>query len=107
MLHFVFDVLAVDGEPTTRLPYRERRRRLERLDLNGSAWQTTHVFEDGEALFEAVWRNGLEGVVAKRLGQPYRPGERGWTKTKNRHYWRYPLEVAAMRRGRDVTARSA
>jgi hypothetical protein len=20
------------------------------------------------------------------------PGERGWTKTKNRHYWRYELE---------------
>jgi ATP-dependent DNA ligase len=60
--------------------------------VNGSHWKTTHVFDDGEALFDAVWRNGLEGVVAKRLGQRYRSGERGWVKTKNRHYWRYPAQ---------------
>lgn len=34
----------------------------------------------------------LEGVVAKRLNEPYRPGERAWIKTKNRAYWRYELE---------------
>jgi len=26
----------------------------------------------------------LEGVVAKRERDPYRPGDRGWVKTKNR-----------------------
>jgi hypothetical protein len=49
--YFVFDMLAIHGEPTLRLPYRERRRRLEQLDLNGRTWQTTHVFSefsDGE-----------------------------------------------------------
>jgi ATP-dependent DNA ligase len=30
--------------------------------------------------------------VAKRSDQPYRPGERGWIKVKNRNYWRYDLE---------------
>jgi len=39
--------------------------------------------------------HGLEGVVAKRLRSPYRSGERGWMKVKNRDYWRYPLEVEA------------
>jgi ATP-dependent DNA ligase len=47
-------------------------------------------------LFEAVCRSGLEGVVAKRPDDPYRPGRRDWVKTKNRDYWRYPLDVAAM-----------
>ena len=34
----------------------------------------------------------LEGVVAKRTEECYRPGERGWVKTKNRSYWRYEME---------------
>ena len=34
----------------------------------------------------------MEGVVAKRLNEPYRPGERSWIKTKNREYWRYEME---------------
>ena len=39
---------------------------------------------DGAALFAAVCDRGLEGVVAKRERDTYRPGERGWVKTKNR-----------------------
>jgi hypothetical protein len=30
--------------------------------------------------------------VAKRLDEPYRPGQRAWVKTKNRDYWRYEIE---------------
>ena len=50
------------------------------------------VSEDGEALFSAVCERELEGIVAKRIDGVYRPGERGWIKTKNRSYWRYELE---------------
>jgi ATP-dependent DNA ligase len=39
----------------------------------------------------AVCEHELEGVVAKRLNEPYRPGYRGSVKTKNRDYWRYDL----------------
>ena len=42
---------------------------------------------------------GLEGVVAKKRSGHYLPGRRGWIKTKNRAYWRYPLEVEGARRG--------
>ena len=38
---------------------------------------------------------GLGGVVAKKRSGHYLPGRRGWIKTKNRAYWRYPLEVEA------------
>jgi len=34
------------------------------------------TFEDGEALLAAVCERGLEGVVAKRERDPYRPGDR-------------------------------
>ena len=46
---------------------------------------------------EKVCELGLEGVVAKKRSGHYLPGRRGWIKTKNRAYWRYPLELAAAR----------
>jgi ATP-dependent DNA ligase len=49
----------------------------------------------GEALWEKVCALGLEGVVAKKRSGHYLPGRRGWIKTKNRAYWRYPLELEA------------
>jgi bifunctional non-homologous end joining protein LigD len=73
-------------------PYHTRRGQLEFLNLNGFFWRTPEVFDDGTALFEAVCERELEGIVAKRLDGCYRPGERGWTKIKNRAYWRYELE---------------
>ena len=56
------------------------------------------VFDDGGFLFDQVCERGLEGIVGKRLDQPYRPGERRWAKVKNRGYWRYPAELAAAQR---------
>ena len=43
-------------------------------------------------LFPAGCERGLEGVVAKRLRDPYRPGERQWLKTKNRDTARFAEE---------------
>lgn len=88
----VFDALGLDGRDLTAQPYRERRRILEALGLHGPHWRTPETFDDGEALFEAVCAHELEGVVAKRRNSRYRPGERGWIKTKNREHWRYEIE---------------
>jgi bifunctional non-homologous end joining protein LigD len=83
------------------LPYFQRRRILEALDLYGPAWCTADVFDDGPALFAAVVEQGLEGIVAKRRDGIYRPGERDWIKIKSRPYWRFgqELELAQRRRG--------
>jgi ATP-dependent DNA ligase len=56
------------------------------------------AFEDGTALFDAVCELGLKGIVAKRLDERCRPGERHWVKTKNRSYWRYVEELEGVRR---------
>ena len=88
----VFDVLSVQGESVASQPYRERRLILDDLQLNGAQWRTPDVFDDGEALWEAVCEHELEGVVAKLLRGRYVPDERGWIKTKNRDYWRWELE---------------
>jgi len=37
---------------------------------------------EGRGFFEAVCRQRLEGVVAKRLDDRYRPGRRAWIKIK-------------------------
>ena len=98
----LFDVLRVEGADAMGLPYAERRALLEALDLDGPAWRTPEAFDDGEALLEVTSAHGLEGVVAKKRSEPYRPGERGWVKAKHRHYWRFgdELELARRRRGR-------
>jgi ATP-dependent DNA ligase len=40
----------------------------------------------------------MEGIVAKRRSQRYRPGDRVWIKTKNKPYWRYGEERDSLRR---------
>src|SRR3954447_3348519 len=82
----IFDLLYLDGENLMRLPYTERRARLEALDLNGPTWRTpAYRAGDGADLLEASATRGLEGIVAKRLDSPYEPGRRGglWLKIKN------------------------
>jgi bifunctional non-homologous end joining protein LigD len=82
----VFDLLVLDGESLLALPYAERRERLDALALGSDRWVTTPWFRgNGPGVQAASLENGLEGVVAKRLDSPYRPGGRGpdWRKVKN------------------------
>jgi bifunctional non-homologous end joining protein LigD len=81
----IFDVLRVDGRDVIDLPWRERRTLLERLALRGRSWQTPAIVEaDADAALAAAGQLGLEGIVAKRIDAPYRPGKRSpaWQKTK-------------------------
>jgi bifunctional non-homologous end joining protein LigD len=82
----IFDILHLEGQSTLGLPYRDRRNLLEGLALSGPAWQTPPAFSGNGA--EAVGvsqEQGLEGVMAKRLGSMYTPGRRSpdWVKVKN------------------------
>jgi bifunctional non-homologous end joining protein LigD len=88
--YLVFDLLALDGESLLGLPWTERRERLDALGLVSDRWVTTPWFRGdapgvGDQVQAASLENGLEGVVAKRLDSPYRPGGRGpdWRKIKN------------------------
>ena len=84
--YLVFDLLSWDGENLLDLPYAERRARLDALAIAGHRWVATPWFPGGGAdVLAASEENGLEGVVAKRLESPYRPGLRSpdWRKIKN------------------------
>jgi bifunctional non-homologous end joining protein LigD len=87
VVYMIFDVLWLEGHLTMPLPYTERRKRLEDLDLNGDNWRTpSYHVGDGKAMLKASDDQGLEGVVAKRLDSRYEPGSRSgaWLKVKNK-----------------------
>jgi bifunctional non-homologous end joining protein LigD len=84
--YVIFDLLHLDGRSLADLPYTERRDRLEELAPDGPSWQTPRNHRgDGAALLEATAKQGLEGIVAKRIDSRYLPGRRGraWLKVKN------------------------
>lgn len=84
---FLFDVLAIDDHDTIALGYEERRRLLGELIEPGDNWAVpAHRLGDGASLVAATEAQGLEGVMAKRLGSAYRPGTRtkDWLKIKHR-----------------------
>jgi bifunctional non-homologous end joining protein LigD len=97
--YLIFDLLRLAGEDLTPRPYVERRAALERLELGGEHWYVPPVFRDGPATLSASIEHGLEGVVAKRLHAPYRPGRRSpdWIKVK--HLRTADLVVGGWRRG--------
>ncbi len=88
VFYVLFDVLYADGRRTLDLPYRARRELLEKLTIAGPAWQTTPAQEGGgHAMLDTARRNGLEGIIAKRLDSVYEPGRRSpsWLKLKVIH----------------------
>ncbi|MFF1922183.1 non-homologous end-joining DNA ligase [Streptomyces sp. NPDC058221] len=81
----IFDVMFLDGRTLLGSPYTERREALSALRLDGSHWSApAYVQGNGARVWAAVVREGLEGVVAKRLSSAYTPGARSahWRKTK-------------------------
>jgi len=93
--YMVFDLLSFDGRELLDLPYTDRRELLDALDIGDGRVggpgvhvpPYLHAATPAEvrALLKATAEQGLEGLVAKRLDAPYRPGLRAdfWLKIKN------------------------
>jgi bifunctional non-homologous end joining protein LigD len=85
--YLIFDLLWLDGNDLTALPYLDRRRILTELVEDDETWRVpTHHVGDGGVLFQHAKDNGLEGLIAKRVDSPYVPGKRSpnWRKVKVR-----------------------
>ncbi len=81
-----FDLMYLDGHDLTKMELRVRRHLLEEL-ISGrpdSAIKFSEAFHvTGAELFRASCDHGLEGIIAKHLGRPYRSGRLGdWVKVK-------------------------
>jgi bifunctional non-homologous end joining protein LigD len=73
---WIFDILEVDGVALRRLPWTERRQRLDRLLARNRnpLLQLNDVWDNGEALLRACADQDLEGVVSKLRSAPYISG---------------------------------
>ena len=84
---YAFDILVSDGEDVRRLPLNMRKANLARLLARRVDGIFLSDFEQGEIgpdLFRHACLMGLEGIVSKRLGSPYRSGpSKAWLKSKN------------------------
>lgn len=82
-----FDLLELDGRALMTLPLLERKSRLQSLLRNAAPTirYTDHVVGHGEQVFRLSRQLGLEGIVSKRIGSRYRPGDRSrdWLKAKH------------------------
>jgi ATP-dependent DNA ligase len=87
--YVVFDLLALDRTDLRDQPYQQRRSRLEtllnrRLPPGLVLTPTTTDPAVARTWLLGHTTSGIEGVVAKRLDQPYRGGVRGWQKLRTR-----------------------
>jgi len=80
-----FDLL-VSGDDIRRRPLLERKNALKWILRNsrGGIQYVEHTEGDGEEMFKAICKLGLEGIVSKKLTSVYRSGpSKAWLKIKN------------------------
>jgi ATP-dependent DNA ligase len=98
----LFDLLEAHGEDLRQRPLAERRQRLEKLAADIGADRVPEragALRPGPEVRLTPWTDdvatarrwfgdehwlGEDGIVAKRIDQPYQPGVRGWIKVKHR-----------------------
>jgi len=83
---YTFDVIELDGDDLRKHPIETRKVRLRRtLKHHKPSLQfNEHLEAEGEIVFQQACLMGLEGIVSKRRGSPYRSGSSPhWLKSKN------------------------
>jgi bifunctional non-homologous end joining protein LigD len=105
LVYVAFDIMWLDGRDLRQLPLSERKKILKKL-LDKGTWQcvlfASHL-TDGVTFFRLVHQYGLEGIVAKRLTDPYSRSTL-WIKLKNPHY---VLPLSSKKRTKLSTPRRA
>jgi DNA ligase-1 len=90
----IFDVLYIDGEDKTSLPYLQRRKLIEKATKGLKNEKVRLVpqaivtkTEDLERLMAVAIEHGCEGLMIKQLTSSYRAGARGfaWIKLKREY----------------------
>jgi bifunctional non-homologous end joining protein LigD len=73
---YAFDVIEVNGDDLRRDPLEVRKAMLAKIVAHAAAGLllNEHIEEDGETVFRHACKLGLEGIVSKRKGSPYRSG---------------------------------
>jgi len=84
VVYYAFDLLNLDGQDLTKRPLEERRKKLVRVVGKSGVLLSQPLPGSVEQITEALRELGLEGVVAKRRGSRYYPGQRSkdWLKVR-------------------------
>jgi bifunctional non-homologous end joining protein LigD len=88
LVFVIFDLLEVDGDDLTALPYSERRAmlidQLRKLPAGQKSVSTVESLPVSWKTVEAIWKRGGEGAILKRPNSTYRAGYRSpeWVKVK-------------------------
>ena len=94
-----------NGEDTRYLPLTDRKLRLRRVvpKRGERLLYCDHIETDGEQLFRLACEQDLEGIVAKRMGEPYLAEGTKWLKIRNHSYsqWVGREELFERERGSD------
>lgn len=85
LTYMIFDVLYYNGRWVTTLPLSRRQDLLNSILTPNSYVQTVESFQDVDALFQAIKRQGMEGIVCKERSSSYRINGKDsrWLKVKN------------------------
>lgn len=87
--YVVFDILMLNGESLMNLPLIQRKEILKNeLEDTDHIVKIQYIEGNGEALFEAIKEQGLEGMVQKKKNSRYIPDRRtsDWVKVLNYTY---------------------
>lgn len=97
----VFDVLYSGGKSVMDLPLEKRKGLLEEMVDQGAEEISIsqYVHKNGLDLYSACIAQGLEGVMAKKLGSTYLPGRRSPYWHKFRHTREADLVICGYQRG--------
>jgi len=83
----LFDILYREGKSLVDLPYHERWQTLQQTkgSLQAVRRRIPQDISEGEGFAQQAYSEGHEGLMAKHLDSPYRPGVRGkaWFKIKH------------------------
>jgi len=88
LVAWCFDLMSHDGADLRALPLVTRRHHLQKLLSKGEhpALRLSETFADPEALLRECDARGLEGIVMKKAGGPYRSGKCDWIKIKTQSW---------------------
>lgn len=85
LVYFAFDLLHLDGYDLRKAPLLARKEALAALlaGQEGAVRYSDHVQSGGEGFYRQACGFGLEGIISKGAGLPYRSGRtKDWLKVK-------------------------
>jgi bifunctional non-homologous end joining protein LigD len=96
---WAFDLLYLDGRSLLRASYRDRRRLLETLAVNGNLIVPDALPGDGTEALARSAKMGWEGVIAKKRDSTYQPGRRSASWIKDKHWQTQEVVIGGWRAG--------